>query len=217
MSREEKAQYVIQLYKENKSIREIAKLMHMSFRDIGAIINRLKSEAERERGFTNNEEEMDTEPKSKESQAFKMFSEGKDPVDVVIALNIPADEVRAIYRDYWGLNDMHKLVEVYEEIRPYLPSFLRLHKILNDLGMREQEIINVLNLANSHQLKHLQWKTEYLRNDIEMLEAQKTILNRIIDEFQQTLNNSCKFSQPDASWYSVDISYTPMNNYWPQQ
>ena len=46
MSREEKAQYVIQLYKENKSIREIAKLMHMSFRDIGAIINKVKLEAE---------------------------------------------------------------------------------------------------------------------------------------------------------------------------
>jgi hypothetical protein len=35
-------QYVIRLYKENKSIREIAKLMHMSFRDIGAIIKSRK-------------------------------------------------------------------------------------------------------------------------------------------------------------------------------
>lgn len=90
---------------------------------------------------------------------------------------------------------MHELAEVYEEIRPYLSSVLRLHKILNDLGMGEQEIINVLNLANSHQLKHLQWKVEYLRNDIEMLEAQKArcsnhilILNRRIDKFQGMLS-----------------------------
>ena len=40
--------------------------------------------------------------------------------------------------------------------------------------MGEQEIINVLELANNHQLQHLQWKVEYLRNDIEMLEDQKT-------------------------------------------
>ena len=106
-----------------------------------------------------------------------MFSEGNDPVDVVIALDIPADEVRAIYLDYWGLNDMHKLVEVYEEIRPYLSSVLRLHKILNDLGMREQEIINVLNLANRHQLEHLQSKAEYLRNDMDMLENQKILVD----------------------------------------
>ena len=37
MNREEKEQYVIQLYKENKSTREIAKLTHMSFRDIGIV------------------------------------------------------------------------------------------------------------------------------------------------------------------------------------
>jgi hypothetical protein len=90
---------------------------------------------------------------------------------------------------------MHKLVEVYEEIRPYLPSFLRLHKILNDLGMGEQEIINVLGLAKNHQLKHLQWKVEYLRSDIAMLEVQKTKstnhllnLNRRIDKFQGMLS-----------------------------
>ena len=149
-----------------------------------------------------------------------MFSEGKDPVDVVIALDIPADQVRAIYQQFWELNDMHKLVEVYEEIRPYLPSFLRLYKILNDRGMGEQEIINVLELANNHQLQHLQWKVEYLSNEINKLEDQKTkcsnhilTLNRRIDGFQDTLNNSSKVSQSNASWYSVDISYPPMIDY----
>ena len=137
MARAQKEQYVIELYKQDKTTREIAQLAHMSFRDIGKIINKLKSEVEREKGYITyiNKEEIDTEPKSKESQAFKLFSEDKTPVDVVIALDLPADEVRAIYLDYWGLSDMHKLVEVYEEIRPYLSSVLRLHKILNDLGM----------------------------------------------------------------------------------
>ena len=32
---------------------------------------------------------------SKITQAIQLFSEGKAPVDVVIALDIPADEVRA--------------------------------------------------------------------------------------------------------------------------
>jgi hypothetical protein len=147
--------------------------MHMSFRDIGKIINKLKKEAERERGYTN-DEEVDTEPKSKQSQAFKLFSEGKTPLNVAIALDLPADEIQAIHREFWELNNMHELAEVHEEIRPYLSSVLRLHKILNDLGMGEQEIINVLKLANNHQLEHLQWKVEYLRNEIDMLEIQKT-------------------------------------------
>ncbi|MFZ0510847.1 MAG: hypothetical protein WAM14_04505 [Candidatus Nitrosopolaris sp.] len=37
-SRAEKKQYIIELYKQN---RQVAKLMHMSFRDIGTIINKL--------------------------------------------------------------------------------------------------------------------------------------------------------------------------------
>ena len=236
MSREEKKEYVIRLYKENRSIREIAKLMHMSFRDIGAIINRLKSEAERERGDTNYDE-VDTEPKSKESQAFKLFSEGRNLVHVAIALDLPADQVQTIYREFWELNNMNELAEVYEEIRPYLPSFLRLHKILNDRGMGEQEIINVLELANNHQLQHLQWKVEYLRNDIDRLEGgvestnHLLNLNRRLDEFQGTLsryesslpqaymnqglirydntNNlyPVPYSEPDSSSYSIQLSY----------
>ncbi|MGB6593068.1 MAG: hypothetical protein WA323_09100 [Candidatus Nitrosopolaris sp.] len=164
LNREEKEQYVVQLYKEGRSVREIAKQMHMSFRDIGTITKRLKSEVERERGYL--EENDDIISKSKTTQAIKLFSEGKNTVDVVIALDLRADEVQAIYRQFWELNDMHELAEVYEEIRPYLSSVLRLHKILNDLGMGEQEIINVLKLANSHQLQHLQWKVEYLYNDL---------------------------------------------------
>ena len=114
--------------------------------------------------------------------------------------------------------------------------------------MGEQEIINVLKLANNHQLEHLQSKVEYLRNDIEMLEVQKAkcsnhilILNRRIDEFQGTLsmygsslpqkrgemaymsqgsirydntNNlyPVPYSEPDS--YSIQLSYTPMDDYW---
>lgn len=52
----------------------------MSFRDIGIIIKKVKAEAERERGHTDEEVIGNNEPKSKESQAFKLFSEGMTPV-----------------------------------------------------------------------------------------------------------------------------------------
>jgi DNA-binding CsgD family transcriptional regulator len=95
MTREEREEYVIRLYKENNSIREIAKIMHMSFRNIGLIINKAKLQAEREKGHIKAEES-----KSPESLAFKMFSEGKSPIEVAIALDLAGDRVRAIYREY---------------------------------------------------------------------------------------------------------------------
>jgi hypothetical protein len=123
-----------------------------------------------------------------------LFSEGKAPVDVVIALDIPADEVRAIYREYWDLKGMHKLSQIYEA-KYDLRTFLRLHKIVNDLGMGEQEIINTLKLANNNELPYLQEKVEYFRNRINNLELEKTkctndvlTLNRRIDDLTLLFN-----------------------------
>jgi transposase len=172
LSREEREQYVIQLYKENKSVREIAKLMHMSFRDIGTITKKIKSEVERERGHLDKND--DIKSKSKTTQAIKLFCEGKNTVDVVIALDLPADEVRTIYREYWELKQMYELGQIYDEAEYDLHKLLRLHKIVKGLEMKEHDIHNVLALAKNNQLQYLQWKVEYLRNDVDMLEAQKT-------------------------------------------
>ncbi|MGB8937847.1 MAG: hypothetical protein WCC17_22380 [Candidatus Nitrosopolaris sp.] len=65
------------LMHDNRSTREIAKLMHMSFRDIGAIIKKVKLEADGERGPL--EEDDDIKSKSKTTQAIKLFSELKTP------------------------------------------------------------------------------------------------------------------------------------------
>ena len=48
MTREEREEYVIRLYKEDRTVRQIAELVHMSFSDIGAIINKVKLQSERE-------------------------------------------------------------------------------------------------------------------------------------------------------------------------
>jgi hypothetical protein len=63
MNRTEREQYVMQLYKENRSTREIAKLTHMSFRDIGAITQKVKLAADGESASL--EEDDDTKSKSK--------------------------------------------------------------------------------------------------------------------------------------------------------
>jgi hypothetical protein len=46
-----------------------------------------------------------------------LFSEGKTPVEVAITLDLPADEVQAIYRDLLELGNTHKLTEKYEQIQ----------------------------------------------------------------------------------------------------
>ena len=101
-----------------------------------------------------------------------------------------------------------------------------------------------MELVKNNQLEYLQWKVEYLRNDIEMLEVQKTKstndilkLNRMIDEFQETLARKrgevnqepgrydnienlypIAYQEPDTSSYSIRLSYSQMNDHrWPWQ
>ena len=235
MNREEREQYVIRLYKEGRTVRDIAQLVHMSFGSIGAITNKVKLQADQEKGYT-----TDEEPKSPESQAFKLFSEGKSPVEVAILLDLGADRVRALYREYWELSGRYELAQIYDEAKKYLPSLLRLHKIVKDLGLGEKEIIKVLELAKYHELENLQWKVEYLKNEVNMLENEKwkstnqiLKLNRMIDEFEESLakkrgemaylkqesgwyDNSSNlyptYTEPDTSSYSIRLAYS---NYSP--
>jgi len=181
-------------------------------------------QAERERGYTN-----DGEAKSPESRAFKMFSEGKSPIEVAIALDEPGDRVRAIYKEYWELTGRYKLTQIYDEARYDLRDLLRLHRIIKRLEMEEHDIKKVFELAKYNQLEVLQWKVQYLTNEVNMLEFQKAKatsdilkLNSAINQLESSLplpqqreemnqgngNFYPKVPQPDSNWYSLDISYT---------
>src|SRR5215469_10201779 len=192
MNRAEKEQYVIRLYKENKSTREIAELVHMSFRDIGVITKKVKLQADGERGLL--EEDDDINSKSKTTQAIKLFSELKSPVEVAIALDLPANHVRAIYREYWELEGMYKLAQIHEEAKYDLHDLLRLNRLVKVLGLEKHDIITAFELIKHNQLETMQWKAGYLRSEITRLEWEKRKskyhlfdLERMINESEETL------------------------------
>ena len=184
MTRAQKEQYVRELYKQDKKIREIIQRVHMSPRDVGAIIKKVKLQVERERGQLEEKDDYDTESKSKNTQAIKMFSEGKKPVDVVIGLDLPSDEVQEIYRQFLELKNMYKLVEVYDEMQNYLPSLLELFRIIESRGINKNDIIDVLMLINTGQVPYLQKKVanltsaaSWLENEIKKKEYNLSILD----------------------------------------
>jgi hypothetical protein len=102
--------------------------------------------------------------------------------------------VKSIRSEYWELDHMHKLAQIYDEVKYDLYSLLRLHKIVKDLGMNEHDIRNVLELAKYNQLQNLQREAQRIRSEINMVEAEKTEamsqifrLKRRIHESEETL------------------------------
>jgi transposase len=97
-SSEERKKRVIDLYyNQGKTTREIAKIERISIRDISAII---KEEETRRQKHKHQQQEGEVS-----SKAYKLFSEGKRPVEVAIALNLREQDATKLYREYWKLSD----------------------------------------------------------------------------------------------------------------
>ena len=83
---EERKKRVIDLYyNQGKTTRDIAEIERMSIRDISAILK--EEEARRQR---HNQQQEQGELSAK---AYELFSKGKTPVEVAIALNLREPEV----------------------------------------------------------------------------------------------------------------------------
>ena len=135
LSRTEKEQRVIELYQQGKTIREIAREVHMSFGNIGSIIRKGNRTEEDDNKPKEQQDKLPLTTLSKDSQAFKLFSEGKKPTEVAIKLDLGADEVDRLYQQFWKLEGLYQLNQVYKEIRRYLPSFLKLFNIMKQQKM----------------------------------------------------------------------------------
>jgi DNA-binding CsgD family transcriptional regulator len=95
LTRQEKERLVLELYNLGKTYREISKEARISPRDIGIIVNRKvkeKTEGIKQEDNIGSDKNLNQEQEQQHSspstQAYKLFSEGKTPIQVAIALNL---------------------------------------------------------------------------------------------------------------------------------
>src|ERR1044072_3565207 len=142
LSNVEKEKLVIDLYyNQRKNVRQIAQEARISCRDIADILKK-KEEAAAVNGdgggngngirvaMDNQQQQLgngSSHFNQKSTQAYKLFSEGKKPVEVAVQLRLSEKEATRYYTEYWRLKRLNQLYEIYPQIRCYLPSFLNLH------------------------------------------------------------------------------------------
>lgn len=122
LNRHQKRALVIELYNQGKTRRQIAEIVHMSFKGIADIINEYTGEDI----MTNKSE------KSKDARAFELFLQGKQSVEVAIELDVPADKVEELHVQYWRLSKLDNLEILYHEAEYCLSLLLQLHEILKE-------------------------------------------------------------------------------------
>jgi hypothetical protein len=185
MTRQERERLVVDLYyNQGKTIREIAKQARMSFRDIGAILNKVIEDKKTEGLKEEEQDNIDSEKNQTQAQqplvsaqAYKLFSDRKTPLEVAIALNLGESEATKFYREYWKLKQLHNLNTVYEELKGDIDSFLKLFKLAKRKGMGVKQVVDVLAIANND-LSSVEMQFRRLKNDMSMLQFQKRIDER---------------------------------------
>ena len=149
MDREERENHVIQLLKEGKTIREIAKEVHMSFRDIGKITKKFNKKS-------------NTKPTY--SDALKLFFEEKTPIEVATTLKISAKKALIIYRDYLILQGKHKLVKIYDQLGNDIFAFFDLFEVIRENNLTHKQI--AIAVQHAQYLPFIKNKIARLRNEI---------------------------------------------------
>ena len=194
LNKKEKEELVVKLHQENKTIRQIAEIVHMSFRDIGKIIRRIDGQA-------NDDDDINLSNKSKETKALWLFENGKRPIDVAIDLDMPFSEVIELQQEYWALKELYDLAFVFLEIKNDLSSFMKLFKLLKQNRMlNEKHILKYLRYAEDD-LPSLEKRCQQLSSDVLELQFRKKKLG---DEVA-TQCSSISQLEKSLNWYKMEI------------
>jgi hypothetical protein len=175
LTRQEKEKLVLDLYyNQNKSYHQIAKEARICPRDIKAILEKPVKDMELKKSM------------SISSQAYKLFSEGKSPLQVAIELNLRDAQVTELYKEYWNLKNLHDLSQVYERVKSGIYSFVQLYKLVKAAGMNTQHVVNVLKIANNH-LPAVEQRYKNLTRQVYSLEGDKRNSAMILQELSNQI------------------------------
>ena len=168
----EKEQKVIELHnKQGKTLKEIATIVHMSFRDITKIIKRYERKKELQAKREENKLSSQTKKISKCSQAYQLFLDGNNPVRVAIDLSLNYIEVRKYWTEFLRLRNMKQLYNIFIDNEVHLDYLFKIYYFLlrNQIPLKDCENVlrivqNVTKLNQYH--SNLKTKVEQLKQTI---------------------------------------------------
>ena len=116
---------IIRLLNEGKTYREISKILHVSPTQISAA----------KKKFEGTDTALGIQTK-----AYKMFLEGKRPIDVAISLKTDKDETTKLWKEYLQLTGEHKLLKVRDELKENFERFFRTYNAIKKKGLSLENI-----------------------------------------------------------------------------
>jgi hypothetical protein len=139
-SRKERVRHLY--YEEGKSTRDIARIERISIRDISAVIK--EEEARKQRHEDDSQKQLEGELSA---AAYRLFNQGKTPVEVVIELKLTGPRVFKFYKEYLQLKGLSDVALFCDKIGEDAWAYLDLYQSCNSRGMSNKEIVKAVDIA----------------------------------------------------------------------
>jgi DNA repair ATPase RecN len=126
-------------------------------------------------------------------KAYKLFDEGKSPLEVADKLNLPGPQVQQFYIEYLNLRQMYKLVTIYQENKDSIGYFFKLFSLGKEKGVTPEQIMKLIQMADS--FHNLQENLQQLQSEVLDISISKSVakdqlkdLHKEIEAVQEKLN-----------------------------
>jgi hypothetical protein len=150
VSEEEKRRIIDLHFNQNKTIREVSRIMGKSSHDITPVTKEHRIQLAQNYALANGDVvQREQDRVIPNVKAYKLFDEGKNPLDVTAELNLPGPQVQQFYVEYLNMRRMHKLVTIYQEIQDSIGYFLKLFRLGKEKGVTPDQIMKLIQMSDN--------------------------------------------------------------------
>ena len=180
LKREEKEKLLLDLYyNKGYTYRQITKELKMSPNQIRDIIRRHE---EKDNAIASRKKEL-----SLSSKAYKLYSKGKNSVQVAIMLNIPEPQATQFHFEYFRLTGQDELISLHARTKGKLSSLL---KLFDELALkREMSIEHIANVVeiSLHKLPYMESLDDQVKREVDRLEEKRDYMLLSINSLKKEL------------------------------
>ena len=180
LSREEKEKLLLDLYyNKGYTYRQITKELKMSPNQIRDIIRRHE---EKDNAIASRKKEL-----SLSSKAYKLYSKGKNSVQVAIMLNISEPQATQFHFEYFRLTGQDELISLHARTKGKLSSLL---KLFDELALkREMSIEHIANVVeiSLHKLPYMESLHDQVKREVDRLEEKRDYMLFNINSLEKGL------------------------------
>lgn len=184
VAEDEKRRIIDLHFNQGKTIREVCRIMGKSSHDITPVTKKHKMQLAQNYALVNGAQSNVVQDEQNRVipnvKAYKLFDEGKNPLEVSVELNLPGTQVQQFYVEYLSMRRMHKIVIMYQEIHDSIGYFLKLFRLGKQEGLTPEQIMKLVQMADS--IHMLEDKLQRLQNEVSDISTRKS-------EGQEELND----------------------------